>query len=159
MKINTRARYALRLMIELANRNDADKPLNLKDISENQGISQKYLGQIVLSLKNNTLVKGVPGKSGGYILAKKPEDITVEQIFRAAIGPINIVDCVMDPGFCMKTDFCECRPVYVLINQRVTDAMKQFTLSELSEESRKMAAVPAAGDRRDMCSTSFKQQG
>ncbi len=161
MKINTRARYALRLMIDMALNTTPDKPLNLKDISERQGISKRYLGQIIVSLRNNSLVKGMPGKSGGYILARKPEEITIRRIFEAALGPINMVDCVMNPESCIKSDYCECRPVYELINSRVTESLSEFTLADLALASKNAGHRAIQDDAQvdfgiDLCSSPGK---
>lgn len=138
MKLNTRARYALRLMVEMAKNKDADKPLTMNDISERQGISKRYLGQVVVPLKNSSLVKSIVGKDGGYKLAKKPENIKIGEIIQAAIGPIGIVDCVMEPESCIRSDYCECRPVYAQINKRITDTFNEFTLADLAGGKRKI---------------------
>jgi len=75
------------------------------------------------------------GKEGGYVLAKPAEDIKVGDIIEAAIGPINIVDCVNDPESCMKVGWCECRPLYVLLNRKITDALNEFTLADLADKN------------------------
>lgn len=159
MRINTRARYALRLMIDMALYSSIDNPLNLKEISERQKISRRYLAQIIVSLRNNSLVKGMPGKSGGYILARRPEDITVRLIFDAVLGPVNVVDCVSRPENCIKSDFCECRPLYEMINARVNESLDTYTLADLalaSEVSRMREPTPALNNSfgADLCSSS-----
>jgi Rrf2 family protein len=162
MKISTRARYALRLMIDIA-RNGGEQPLQLKDIARRQGISKRYLEQIVISLKNNLMIRGVPGKSGGYILTRRPEDIRVGAIIEAALGPINVVDCVLDRDACMKSDFCECRPVYALINDRVRNALNEFTLSDIINHPSDGAGASVEPGARtpgyiitDLCSSDFR---
>jgi Rrf2 family protein len=132
MKLTTRARYALRAMIEIARRSHDGKPVNLHDIAERTAVSRRYLEQLVIPMKNAALIKGVSGKDGGYLLARPAAEIMVGDVIQAAIGPINIVNCVNDPESCMKVEWCECRPLYVLLNQRIKDAFDSFTLADLA---------------------------
>jgi len=132
MKLSTRARYALRAMLELARLGKGNGPINLNIISQKTSVSRRYLEQVLIPLKNTGLVKGVSGKNGGYLLAKPAEEIRVGEIIETAIGKINIVDCVNDPDTCMKSELCECRPLYQMINKKIVDAMNEFTLADLS---------------------------
>lgn len=134
MKLTTRARYALRAMIQIARYSEEGKRVNLSDIAEKTSLSRRYLEQLVIPLKNASLVKGISGKEGGYMLAKPAQDIKVGDIIQAAIGPINIVDCVNDPETCLKVDWCECRPLYILLNMKIKDALNEFTLADLSDK-------------------------
>ena len=136
MKISTRGRYAIRLMIDIALNNENDRPLQLKDIARRQGISKRYLEQIVISLKNHSLLRGVSGKSGGYMLSRSPEHIQISEIIEAAIGPINIVDCVRDPDLCRHSQSCGCRSLYTDVNQRIRDSLEDFTLADITVRSR-----------------------
>jgi Rrf2 family protein len=133
MKLNTRARYALRAMIKIAQNNDVGRPVNLTEIAESTSVSKRYLEQLVIPLKHASLIRGVSGKEGGYLLARSPDDIRVGDIIEASIGPINLVDCVKDPDYCMQTEWCECRPLYVLLNRRIRDAFNSFTLADLAD--------------------------
>ncbi|MFH1540053.1 MAG: Rrf2 family transcriptional regulator [bacterium] len=162
MKISTRARYALRFMIDIALNRDGDRPLQLKDIARRQGISQRYLGQITTSLKNKFLIRGVAGKSGGFVLSKPPEEISIGSIIEAAIGPINVVDCVEDKDACMKAGYCECRPIYMLINRRICDALNEFTLADITGrhlipvDIDEMIDSKTTGSSKDLCSSDFR---
>jgi len=133
MKLTTRARYALRAMIKIAQDSEQDRPLKLSDVAERTSVSRRYLEQLVIPLKNASLIRGLSGKEGGYTLARSAEDIKVGEIIQASIGPINIVDCVNDPDSCMKVEWCECRPLYVLLNRKITDALNEFSLADLAE--------------------------
>ncbi|MFH1540180.1 MAG: Rrf2 family transcriptional regulator [bacterium] len=133
MKISTRGRYALRLMMDIAKCN-REKPLQLSGISERQGISKRYLDNIAVSLRNNMLVRSVSGKNGGYMLSRPPAEIKIGEIIEAAIGPINVVECVIDPKLCIKSEFCECRPLYNLVNQRIREALNEFTLADITDK-------------------------
>lgn len=132
MKLNTRARYVLRAMIQIERNSRNGKPVNLSDIAAKTSLSRRYLEQLVIPLKNASLIRGLSGKEGGYLLAKPPEEICVGAIVEAAIGPINIVRCVNDQDSCMQVEWCECRPLYVLLNQRIRDAFNSFTLADLA---------------------------
>jgi len=130
LKLSTRARYALRLMIALV---PDEEPVSLARVSESTHISRKYLEQVVMSLKNASLLRGVSGKRGGYVLARPPEKITAGEVIEAMIGPINIVDCVGMPESCLKIGVCECREVYVMMNRGIVSALNSFTLKGLAQ--------------------------
>ncbi len=131
MRLTTRARYALRLMVDVARNGGEEKPVSLASVSERTGISRGYLEQLVLGLRNARLVRGVAGRYGGYRLAERPANITVGQIVEAAIGPIFLVDCIEDASTCVRAEFCECRVVYSLINERVAEVLREYTLADL----------------------------
>jgi Rrf2 family cysteine metabolism transcriptional repressor len=145
MKLSTRARYALRMMVAIArytNGNGLQKTVSLKDIAERTNISRRYLEQLVISLKNASLVRAKAGRGGGYSLVKPPAAIDVGEIVEAAIGQINIVDCVLEPGACDKSGDCGCRSIYCDINERITDTLNEITLQSLLD--RESANQPAA---------------
>ncbi len=145
MKLNTRARYALRAMIQIARSSHDGKPVNLSDIAAKTSLSRRYLEQLVIPLKNASLLKGMSGKEGGYVLARPPEKIKVGDIIQAAIGPINIVHCVNDTDSCMKVEWCECRPLYVLLNRRIKEAFDAFSLADLAgDKVKQMVAMDRA---------------
>ena len=132
MKLSTRARYALRMMVEIARHTNGSKKVSLNQVAKGTHISRRYLEQLAIALKNSDLITGVTGKGGGYMLAKPADKIKVGEIVEASIGPINIVDCVMQPEMCMLTDFCVCRPIYQRINDRITDILDEFSLADLA---------------------------
>ena len=135
MRLTTRARYALRMMLDVARHGGEEKPISLASVAERTGISRGYLEQLVLGLRNARLVRGVAGRYGGYRLAERPSNITVGQIVEAAIGPICLVDCVEDPLTCPRAEFCECRIVYALINERISEVLREYTLEDLLDPS------------------------
>lgn len=136
MKLTTRARYALRSMIQIGRMSKNGEPVSLATVSKLTSISRRYLEQLAISLKNAQLLKGVSGKGGGYVLAKSAEEIKIGEIIEAAIGPINIVDCVKQPESCLITDICECRVIYTLINDRITEVLNEFSLADLVDVRR-----------------------
>ena len=99
MKISTRARYGLRLLVDLAEHSGKD-PVKLKDISQRQGISLNYLRQLIMPLESNKIVRSIRGNRGGYLLGKKPEEINLLDIMNLLEGPIDLVDCVHNKNLC-----------------------------------------------------------
>jgi Rrf2 family cysteine metabolism transcriptional repressor len=131
MRLSTRARYALRMMLDIARNGGGQRPVSLAEVSERTGISRGYLEQLAMALRNARLVRGVAGRYGGYRLAAPPDEVAIGRIIEAVIGPICVVDCVEEPESCMRAEFCECRLVYAVINQRVAEVLHQFTLANL----------------------------
>lgn len=133
MRISTRGRYALRMMLDVARHGGEDSPVSLASVSERTGISHGYLEQVALALKSARLVRGVAGRHGGYKLARQAVDISIRQIIEATIGPVCVVDCIDEPEACLRADYCECRVVYALINQRIGEVLDEFTLGDLAD--------------------------
>ena len=135
MKLSTRARYALRMMLDVARNGGEVEPVSLASVAGRTDLSRGYLEQLALALRNARLLKGIAGRKGGYRLAAPAGEITVAQVVEASIGPINLVDCLEDPASCPRSDFCECRVVYRLINNRVVEVMQEYTLADLLDPS------------------------
>lgn len=133
MKLKSRARYALRAMTVIARETRDGIPVNLAEVADRTALSKRYLEQVAISLKNAGLLKGISGKKGGHLLTRPAKDIRLGEIIEAAIGPINIVDCVLNPDICMLVDGCECRSLYQLINQRILESLNAYTLDDLAE--------------------------
>ena len=105
MKVSTKGRYALRLMLDLAV-NNTGEPISLKDIARRQEISDKYLEQIISVLNKANYVKSIRGAQGGYILTKKPEEYTIGMILRLTEGSLAPVACVEEDNTCEKIHDC-----------------------------------------------------
>ena len=131
MKLSTRARYALRMMMAIARHADDEDVVSLTEVAKEANVSRRYLEQLVIGLKNSSLIRGKSGKGGGYALAQPADQIKIRQIIESAIGPINIVECVRQPEVCLKADDCECRLLYYLINNRITSVLDSLVLADL----------------------------
>jgi Rrf2 family protein len=131
MRVSTRARYALRMMLDVARHGGESAPVSLSSVSKRTAISKGYLEQVALSLRSARLLRGVFGRHGGYRLTAPTDEITVGRIFEALIGPTCLVDCVDDPASCPRSDYCECRVVYRLMNERVLEVLQSTTLANL----------------------------
>ena len=129
--ISTKGRYALRVMIDLAE-HDKGQPVPLKDIAERQGISKKYLEIIVKDLVDGKLVKGASGKGGGYVLLRKPEGYSVGEIVELMEGTLAPVACLSkDAEACPRYASCVTLPLWQELDQLVHDFLYQKKLSEL----------------------------
>lgn len=133
MKISTRARYAMRFMIDLA-ANGAGGPVILRDAAKRQQISKRYLEQVAVTLRNANLVHSIQGRGGGYALPRPPQDILVSEIMRAMMGPINIVGCVVNPQICERSKDCPSRTLWHRVNESIKEVLESVTLAELSED-------------------------
>jgi len=135
MRISTRARYALRLMVDLVRQYDGSQPVHLRQIAEDNDLSHGYLEQLMISLRNASLVRGLSGRKGGYILARPAEEIRLTEIVEAAIGPINVVDCVLYPENCWRSPDCESRPLWVMINAQIKKTLDRYSLAQMAKDN------------------------
>ena len=113
IRLSTKGRYGTRLMLNLASRYKADgDAIILKSISEEEGISIRYLEQIIIPLKINKLVKSIRGAGGGYTLAKDPSRINLREILHALEGTCCLVECVEEAEICEREPYLR-RPRYL----------------------------------------------
>jgi Rrf2 family protein len=112
----------------------SDSPVTLKTISGNQEISIKYLHSLLTMLKSAGLVRSISGSKGGYLLARKPAEITLLEIVTVLEGPISVVDCVADRDVCARVDFCAARDVWEEVNNAIEDVLVRRTLEDLVEK-------------------------
>ena len=121
-------------MIQIAKQADRNIPVSLQQVARQGELPRRYLEQLVIGLKNASLIRGVSGKVGGYCLTKPAGEIKIGAIIESAIGPVNIVDCVNAPRQCLKADVCECRLLWVLINGRIADVLNEFSLADMLDK-------------------------
>ncbi len=135
MKISAKGRYAVRVMVDLAVHNDGTYQ-NVKQIAERQGISEKYLEQIIAVLNKAGFVKSVRGAQGGYRLANSPEEITVGMILRLTEGSLSPVACVngVDEGECTRCVQCETIDVWKDLADAINQVVDSFTIAELAQK-------------------------
>ncbi len=126
MKISTRTRYGMRAAMELACE-FGKGPLQVKVIAARQGISTKYLEQLVSTLKSAGIVRSVRGPKGGYVLAKEPKEVKLSEIFRVLEGASAAVDCIDNPDVCPKCDNCSTRQIW----SAITETLESQTLQDL----------------------------
>lgn len=135
MRISTKGRYALRMMIEIGM--NPDKCTKISQVAANQGISDKYLEQIVTLLHRAGYVRSIRGAQGGYMLTMPPEDYTVGMILRQTEGSLSPVSC-LDDGTppCERADCCVTLSVWQKIKDAVDQVVDHVTLADLIEEQK-----------------------
>lgn len=139
MKISTKGRYAVRVMLDLA-LNNTGECIKVKDIASRQGISEKYLEQIIAVLNRAGYVNSVRGAQGGYRIAKDPSEYTVGMILRLTEGSMAPVAC-LDEGApdCDRCDTCETLEVWKDLYAAINNVIDNVTLADLVEKSRQRA--------------------
>jgi len=147
LQMSTRARYGVRLMVALAI-NYGNGISLLKDIARREGISEKYLGQIVIPLKSAQLVASQRGSHGGYSLARPPEDITVRDVVEAIEGRVALAPCageaasdpgcIESPSACERATTCVVSRVWKKLQEDIVGSLASFTLAGLARQTREL---------------------
>ncbi len=143
MKLSTKGRYGLRAMLDMA-LCEEEGPIASHTIAQRQEISERYLEQLLIPLKQAGLVKSIRGSQGGYILGRAPKDISVGDIIRVLEGPLAPVDCVneLNPDECKRADSCVTRLIWERVRDSIAEILDSYSLEDLVNESHKM---PKAG--------------
>lgn len=135
MIVSTKGRYALRVMLCLARQEGAEF-VPLKEIAEQEGISQKYLETIMTVLSKADFVDAVHGKGGGYRLNRKPSDYTVGSILKLTEGGLTATSCTSQgPTACSRSSCCETRPLWDKLDRMIDQFFEGITLEDLLNES------------------------
>jgi Rrf2 family iron-sulfur cluster assembly transcriptional regulator len=130
MKLSTRSRYGVRLLVHLACHQNQG-PVQIGAVSQREKISAKYLEQIIRPLKKSRLVTSVRGPKGGHLLAQKPENITLGQVVRLLEGHTDLVECVSHPETCTMVDDCRIRLGWREATQSLFERPDSITIAEL----------------------------
>jgi Rrf2 family cysteine metabolism transcriptional repressor len=133
MNISTRGRYGLRALLEIAVQSDRG-PITIRDISERQQMSISYLEQILHRLRKAGIVKSIRGARGGYVLARKGEEITVNQVIQALDGPISFSYCdspQLREKSCIGPSACVSRALWKKLEQLIEGVLSNVTLADL----------------------------
>lgn len=138
MKISTKGRYALRMLIDLAEHNN-DGFVALKDIAERQGISKKYLEQIVPILNRSDILQANRGFQGGYKLAQAPNKYTIGTILRLTEGSLAPVSCLdQNPIQCERSKECVTLPIWQGLNKVINDYLDSITLQDVLDYQKEL---------------------
>lgn len=133
MRISTKGRYALRLMLDIALNSKDGIPVRVKDIAKRQEISGKYLEQIIAILNKAGFVRSIRGPQGGYLLTNPPEKYTVGMILRLTEGSLAPVACIEEEGFCNRMDKCVTVILWRKLNDVINGVVDHVTLADLEE--------------------------
>lgn len=131
MKLSTRSRYGTRLLVDMA-RHYSQGPIHLSDIARRQGVSVKYLEQIIIPLKKAGLVQSIRGPKGGHQLARPPAEITVAEIVGVLEDGLNLVACTVRPEVCERAEVCPTRIVWAEATQAMLARLEGITLADLA---------------------------
>lgn len=136
MKVSTKGRYALRVMLDLAS-HDTGEYIPLKEVGERQNITVKYLEQIIMILKRQGYLKSIRGNGGGYKLARAPKDYTVGDILRATEGSLAPISCLEDDeNTCPMQSICPTLSMWEGLNKVVNDYVDSITLQDLLDKQK-----------------------
>jgi Rrf2 family transcriptional regulator, iron-sulfur cluster assembly transcription factor len=130
MKLSTRSRYGTRLMLELAGHYQQG-PMHLSTIALQQGISVKYLEQIIIPLKKAAYIKSVRGPKGGHTLAKPPSEITIGEIVALLEEGASLAECSYNPKVCARSPTCSTRSLWQVAAQAMFDKLNSITLADV----------------------------
>lgn len=138
MKLSTKGRYGLRAILDVA-LNEQSGPVTIHSIAQRQEISERYLEQLLITLKQNGLIKSIRGFQGGYVLNKEPRNISVGDVVRALEGPIAPVDCVNDNAqeSCSRMELCVTKMVWEELKKAMTEVLDSYSVEDLIIETQK----------------------
>jgi len=135
MKLSTKGRYGVRIMLDLA-AHYGERPVLLREISQREDISEKYLWHLITPLKSAGLIHATRGAHGGYELAKAPSEITVKDVFEVVEGSICLVDCMENPATCKRADLCIARDLWGDASRALAESLKKTTLASLVKKQK-----------------------
>lgn len=139
MRLSTKVRYSTRAIIEIAISSENNVPIKMRLISVRQSIPMSYLEQLLMLLRRAGFVKSVRGPSGGYVLAKKPFEITLLDIITAVDGEFNLTQCLaLGEEYCVKIDKCVARRFWDRLQNVIKSYLKKITLEQLAQKQREL---------------------
>lgn len=143
MKFNTKTRYGIRTMLELALHREGEGVFQ-KEISQRQEISFKYLDQLISSLKASGLIANAGGRMSGYVLTKDPADISIYDIYKAFEPSLAIADCLSEDRDCTRSGTCAVKEFWDGLNRLIIGYLEDTKLQDLAQKQRKMNEEKAA---------------
>lgn len=138
MKLSTKSRYGLRILVQIAAESETKTAVKGKAVAASQNISEAYLEQIMIPLKNAGFVKTVRGCNGGYALNRKAENITVLDVIELFEGKMQLVKCVGEENACERAGICTVSAVWEHLSEIIRNEASRITLAELAEKERKI---------------------
>lgn len=138
MKLNTRIRYGLRAILEIA-LDESEHGVLQKDISKRQDISVKYLDNIITALKTAGLIINARGKKSGYKLTRKPGKIKIIDVYKAFEPGVVVVDCLSNKFICIRSQKCGVRDFWGGLNKVMINYLESYTLEDLIKEHKRKA--------------------
>jgi len=137
MKLSTKSTYGLRAMVDIA-RGFNERPVAIREIAEKEAISVSYLEQLLNKLRREGLLESVRGPAGGYVLSRRPQDVTVRDIVAALEGTIAPVPCIAVKGLsaakCSRSRTCVTKTVWAKLTRAIDECLASVTLKDLCDE-------------------------
>ena len=130
MKLSTKCRYGSRAVMEIA-RTCKDGPVKRKDIVKNQQISDSYLENILIALKNGGVIDTIRGANGGYLLRRSSSDVTLLEIVNILDGTLSPVECLDNPSICSRSQRCATRVAWGKMKEAKEEVLRSITVQEL----------------------------
>lgn len=130
MKLSAKARYAVRILIDLA-RHDSGGPVRTADISARTGVTVRFIEQILKPLKRDGLVHSTRGAAGGYTLARPPQDVSLATVIRTIEGTLSLTRCCENPSLCPRLDDCPTHHAWLRVTKAMEAELEGITLQEL----------------------------
>ncbi len=137
MKLSTRVRFGLRIMVQIA-AESRDKPVFSRRIAATQDISQAYVDQLLLPLRTGGLLTSVRGRLGGYRLARPAKDISVLDVMQLLEGDLTLIECVDRPEKCPRVPICPTRRVWETLARTMAQTLRKVTLEELCQDDARL---------------------
>lgn len=134
LRLSTKGRYGVRALFEIAGGYPSD-PVTIKEISEKQAISVPYLEQILNKLRKAGFIKSIKGPGGGYILGRKPENISIGEIVKVFEGPVAIASCLDPKKGCVRVDICIAYLLWRSLGEKIEGFLNTITLKDLISET------------------------
>ncbi len=137
MKLSTKSRYGARAVVEIA-LHYLNGPVKRKDIVKNQEISDSYLENILIALKNGGIITTIRGANGGYMLSRPPSELNLFEVVKILEGSLSPVECLDNPSSCKRVNFCSTRVVWKKLKEAKEDVLKNVTIQDLINIEKKM---------------------
>ncbi len=134
MKVTTKTRYALRVMLQLGldyEKGSGKEVSMLGDIAKRENLSEKYLSLVVIPLRAHGLINSVRGSKGGYLLARDPSRISIKDVYEATDGKVCTVDCTLAENNCNNSKKCTTREVWLKLDHAIEKTLGEITLKDL----------------------------
>lgn len=136
MRLSTKTRYGTRAMVDIGEHH-SNGPVSLRELADRQGLSMKYMEQIVPLLKASGLIRSARGAQGGYVLAKEPTQISLHDIVHALVGSWSLVDCLDDDRLCDRAKECVTYEIWRDIQTAIYEVLDSTTLAEMIDRHKK----------------------
>ncbi len=140
LRLSTKGQYGVRAMFEIA-RSYNSGPVTIKEISEKQDVSVAYLEQILNQLRKSGIIRSVRGPGGGYVLSRKPDDVSIGEILKELEGPVAITSCLDPKEGCMRVDGCVTHLLWKSLGENIEAFLNKMTLNDLLKGHQLMPAV------------------